>query len=146
MRLHIRGAAGQQDAIAALEQRFELEALAERRDDQRQRIRRLRDRLQVLFADAMEPVAAQQPSVGGDADDRFARTHVNYFKRLTGQTGRQQGPDLSTGRARPSPPGNAASGPRCPNLPCCDAICQIRCRISPIPHQIRVPAGRLIKS
>ena len=58
MRLDIRGAAGEQDAVEGLEPVVQV-TIAERGHEHGRRVRRLGDRVDVLFADGMEPVRAQ---------------------------------------------------------------------------------------
>ncbi len=50
--------------------------LAERRQQHGHRIGRLHDGRDVLFADAMEPVQAQEAAIGWNPDDRLAHGHL----------------------------------------------------------------------
>ena len=76
LRLDVRRAAGQQDAIHAVENRVEVHLVAERRNQHRHGVGRFCDSANVLLPHAMEGVRTEDPAIRGYADQWFALSHV----------------------------------------------------------------------
>ena len=75
VRLDVRGAAREQDAVERREP-FAQVALAERGHQHRHGVGRLDDGVDVLLADAVEPVRVQKAAIGRDSDDRLSHVHL----------------------------------------------------------------------
>ncbi len=75
MRLDIRRAAREQDAVQRPEQLVEV-TLTQRRNQQRDGVGRFRDRGDVLLPDTVEGVRAEDPAIRGNPDQWFAARHV----------------------------------------------------------------------
>ena len=99
MRLDVRGAPGQQQAVEALEQELRLELGTQRRDQHRYRIRRFPYRRDVLLAHHVKPMVAEQATVRRYPNEGLRCTHVNYFKQPARAAG------VQNWRIRPHPPG-----------------------------------------
>lgn len=90
VRLHIRSASGQQQSIQQLQQLIRRKSFAQRRDQQRHRIRSLGNGVDVLLADAVKRVMTQHATVRHDADEGFGARHAIDWKR----TGAPFTPDI----------------------------------------------------
>jgi hypothetical protein len=75
VRLDVRRAAGQQDAVERPEQLVEV-ALTERRDQHRDRLGGVDHGGDVLLPHAVERVRTEDPAIRRDADQRFVASHV----------------------------------------------------------------------
>jgi hypothetical protein len=73
MRLDVRGTAGQQDRIEVGRELPHIEHVAQCGNQDRYRLSPFRHCFDVLLADAVEVVMAQQTPIRRNADDGFAR-------------------------------------------------------------------------
>jgi hypothetical protein len=71
----IRGAAGQEQSVAGIQQGWQIERGPERRHEHRHRVRAEGHGFNVFLADHVEDMLPVEPAVGRNSDDRQAR-HV----------------------------------------------------------------------
>jgi len=78
--LNIRRTSRQQQPIAGIEHRSQILFAPEGGNEDRNRVRALRDGFDVLLANQMEMVLSNETAIGRNSYERLAK-HVEYFKR-----------------------------------------------------------------